>query len=198
MTMQKELRKLIKPHNDWFISLDYNGAEVRTFLALSEQQQPSEDIHEWNIHNVFQDSTLSREEAKTMFFSWLYNPDSKYLNTDYYNREKVLDTYYKGGYISTVFGRHIKVSDWKAFNYLIQSTTADLVIERAIVIDRMLEGKRSFISHIVHDEIVIDFAHEDRDLLQKIKDEFAQNKLGKFVVNLNAGKNYFDLEKLSL
>jgi len=198
LTMQKELRKLIKPHNDWFISLDYNGAEVRTFLALSEQQQPSEDIHEWNIHNVFQDLTLNREEAKTMFFSWLYNPDSKYLNTDYYNREKVLDTYYKGGYISTVFGRHIKVSDWKAFNYLIQSTTADLVIERAIVIDRMLEGKRSFISHIVHDEIVIDFAHEDRDLLQKIKEEFAQNRLGKFVVNLNAGKNYFDLEKLSL
>jgi hypothetical protein len=72
------------------------------------------------------------------------------------------------------------------------------VIERAIVIDRMLEGKRSFISHIVHDEIVIDFAHEDRDLLQKIKEEFAQNRLGKFVVNLNAGKNYFDLEKLSL
>ena len=198
LTMQKDLRRLIEPHNDWFISLDYNGAEVRTFLALSEQQQPSGDIHEWNIHNVFQDSTLPREEAKTMFFAWLYNPDSSCLNTDYYNREKVLDTYYEDGYINTVFGRHIKVSDWKAFNYLIQSTTADLVIERAIVIDRMLEDKKSFISHIVHDEIVIDFAQEDRDLLQDIKEEFARNRLGKFVVNLSAGKNYFDLEKLSL
>ena len=72
------------------------------------------------------------------------------------------------------------------------------MIERAIVIDRMLEDKKSFISHIVHDEIVIDFAQEDRDLLQDIKEEFARNRLGKFVVNLSAGKNYFDLEKLSL
>ena len=48
------------------------------------------------------------------------------------------------------------MEEWKAFNYLIQSTTADLVIERATAIDRMLKGTKSFISHIVHDEIVIE------------------------------------------
>jgi len=198
LTMKRELRRLIKPQNGWFISLDYNGAEVRTLLALSEQKQPIGDIHDWNITNVFKNSGMQREEAKTTFFAWMYNPDSDYIDTNHYNREKVLDRYYDGEYINTIFGRHIKVSNWKAFNYLIQSTTADLVIDRATVIDRMLEGRKSFISHIVHDEIVIDFADEDRDLLSEIKDVFAKNKLAVFKVNLKAGKNYYDLENLLL
>ena len=198
LTMKRELRRLIKPRNDWFLSFDYNGAEVRTLLALSDQKQPTGDIHEWNICNVFEEPEMPREEAKTLFFAWLYNPESDSIDTNYYDRKKVLDKYYDGDYISTIFGRHIKVDSWRAFNYLIQSTTADLVVDRAIAIDRMLEGKKSFISHIVHDEIVIDFDDEDRELLAKIKDTFAANKLGTFMVNLKAGKNYYDLENLSL
>lgn len=198
LTLKKELRKLIKPHNDWFLSLDYNGAEVRTLLSLSEQEQPETDIHEWNIHNVFKKPEIHREEAKSMFFAWLYNPDSDVIKTNYYDRKKILDKYYKCGYIYTVFGRSIKVDQRRAFNYLIQSTTADLVLERAVVIDAMLKGKKSFISHIVHDEIVIDFADEERDMVIEIRDTFAQNKLGNFMVNLSAGKDYYDLEGMSL
>ena len=198
LTMKKELRRLIKPHNSWFISMDYNGAEARTVLALSDQHQPTDDIHTWNIINVFKNPDLHREEAKTMFFAWLYNPDTPDLNSNHYDRKKVLDKYYDGDYITTVFGRHIKVNDWKALNYLIQSTTADLVIERAIEIDKMLEGKKTFISHIVHDEIVIDFADEDRDMIKEVKEVFAKNRLGRFEVNLKAGKNYYDLDNLVL
>jgi hypothetical protein len=198
LTMKRELRRLIKPHNDWFLSLDYNGAEVRTLLALSEQKQPKGDIHKWNITNVFQNTGMNREEAKTSFFAWLYNPDSDHIKTNYYDRKKVLDKYYDGEYINTVFGRHIKVSNWKAFNYLIQSTTADLVIDRAVAIERILEGRKSFISHIVHDEIVIDFADQEREMVGQIRDMFAKNKLDTFKVNLKAGKNYYDLENLSL
>jgi len=198
LTMRKELRKLIKPHNDWFISLDYNGAELRTLLALSGQEQPEGDIHEWNIKNIFKDPQMPRDEAKTMFFAWFYNPDSDHIQTNYYDREKVLAKYYDGDYISTIFGRHIRVSDWKAFNYLIQSTAADLVIDRALAIEKLLENRKSSISHIVHDEIVIDFALEDRDLLHEIKNTFATNRLDTFVVNMSAGQNYYDLEKLAL
>ena len=198
LTMKKDLRRIIKPHNDWFISMDYNGAEARTILALAGTSQPEEDIHEWNIVNVFKKPEMLREEAKTLFFSWLYNPDSKELDDSFYDREKVLDKYYDGEYITTVFGRHIKVNNWKALNYLVQSTTADLVIERAIAIDKMLEDKKSFISHIVHDEIVVDFADEDREMITEMKDMFAKNRLGKFEVNLKAGKNYYDLDNLVL
>ena len=198
LTMKKELRKLVKPHNDWFLSLDYNGAEVRTFLSLCDQIQPEYDIHQWNIENVFENPDMFREDAKTLFFAWLYNPDAEELSGNYYDRKKVLDKYYDGEYITTVFGREIEVNSWKALNYIIQSTTSDLVLERAVAIDKMLEGHKSCVSHIVHDEVVIDFSDEDRHLLGDIKSVFAKNKLGNFKVNLKAGKNYYELGDLTL
>ena len=133
-----------------------------------------------------------------MFFAWLYNPESQLIETNYYDRKEVLDKYYVDGYINTIFDRRIKVDERKAFNYLIQSTTADLVLDRAVAIDRLLENKKSFISHIVHDEIVIDFADEDRGLVVDIRDAFAKNRLGNFMVNLSAGKDYYDMNRMSL
>ena len=198
LTMKKEFRSLIKPKNDWFLSLDYNAAEARTLLALSRQQQPLEDIHEWNIAHVFQDPTLLREEAKTLFFSWLYNPDSTQISTNYYDRETILNKYYKDDHIETIFDRKIKVDHRKALNYLIQSTTSDIVMERACALDDFLSDRDSFISHIVHDEIVIDFADSDRNLIGEIRDIFSNTRLAPFVVNLQAGKNYFDLETLNI
>ena len=61
-----------------------------------------------------------------------------------------------------------------------------------------LEDKKSFISHVVHDEIVIDLADSERDLAPQIKDLFAENKLDTFLVNLSCGKNYYDLKELNL
>ncbi len=197
LTFRKELRKLVKPHNDWFVSLDYNGAELRTLLALSGQPQPPGDIHDWNMKNIFELS-LTREEAKTTIFSWLYNPDSKTITTDIYNRDHLLKKWYNDGYISTPFGRKIKVEERKAFNYLIQSTTSDVVLDRAVEIDKMLKGTKSFISHIVHDELVLDMTDEDRALIPEIKKVFANNSLGNYLVNLNAGKNYLDLKELKI
>ena len=197
LTSQRGFRQLLKPQNDWFLSLDYNGAEIRTLIALSKQKQPIEDIHAWNVKNIF-DKSLTREEAKTMFFGWLYNPDSKTVKTDAYDRESILDNFYDGVYILTPFKRKIKVEKRKAFNYLIQSTTADLVLDRAVEVDKMLEGKKSFVSHIVHDELVIDVADEDREMVPQIRDVFSHNKIDKYLVNLRAGKNYLDLKDLNL
>ena len=106
----------------------------------------------------------------------------------------MLDKYYKDGYIHTPYGRKIKVEQRKALNYLIQSTTADRVLEKAVLIDKMLEGKKSFISHIVHDEIVIDFANEDRDIVIGIKNIFEDG----YLANINAGKDYFNLKELRI
>jgi len=197
LTLQRGLRKLMKPHNDWFISLDYNGAELRTLMALSGQEQPTDDIHEWNMKNIFELS-LTREEAKTTIFSWLYNPDSTRITTDIYNRDSLLKEYYREGYITTPFGRHLPVDPRRAFNYLIQSTTADIVLDRAVAIDKALEGTNSWVSHIVHDEIVLDMTDEDRVLIPQIKELFAANTLDTFVVNLKAGRDYLDLQELNL
>ena len=197
LTIRQDYRKIIKPHNDFFLSLDYNGAEVRTFLGLSGNKQPESDIHQWNVDNIF-DGEMDRDIAKTVFFAWLYNPDSKTIETNQYDRNKLLDEWFKDGVIKTPFKRSIKVNVGKAFNYLLQSTTADLVLERAVKIDKFLEGKKSFISHIIHDEIVIDLAEEEKEITPEIKSIFSTTPFGKYMVNLNAGKNYFDLKELNL
>jgi len=194
LTMRKDFRALVKPKNTAFVSLDYNGAEVRTFLDLSGIEQPKCDVHQWNIENVFENS-IDRERAKTNFFSWLYNPESDVICSDLYNREKVLDKWYDGWYISTPFKRKIKVPAKKALNYLIQSTTSDRVMTRATEIDSLLGERKSFISHIVHDELVLDFHESDRDLLPKIKDIFETDN---FMANVKIGPNYLDLKDLSI
>mgnify|MGYP003149610317 CR=1 FL=1 len=197
LTMKKEYRKLIKPHNDWLLSLDYNGAELRTVLALDNQTQPDYDIHQWNAKNVFS-GLLSREETKEQFFAWLYNPESEAVKSEKYNRQKTLSAYYDGTHVSTPMGRKIKVDGRKAFNYLIQSTTADIVLDRAVEIDKFLSDKKSHVSHIVHDEIVIDLDNAERDCVPQIKNIFENNKLDKFLCNLTAGKNYYELKGLEL
>lgn len=194
LTIKKEFRELLKPQNDLFISLDYNGAEVRTFLDLCGNDQPRVDIHTWNIENVFRKEDMSRDEAKTLFFAWLYNPDSDQIETEIYNRQKLLDTCYKSGYINTIYGRKIEVPERKALNYLIQSTTADRVLGKAVEIDRILEGHKSFISHLVHDEIVIDYHDEDRHLVPEIREAFEDG----YLANLQGGKDYYNLTTLEI
>ncbi len=199
LTMPKDLRALVKPHNDWFISLDYNGAEARTVLGLLGKKQPAGDVHEWNVDNVFRNKGVeSREAAKTFFFSWLYNPDSTKIEESFYDRDALLKEYYQEGSIRTIFDREIEVEEYKAVNYIVQSTTADLVNDRAVAIDQFLTDKRTFVSHIVHDEIVLDMPDEERYLIPEIKEIFSNNKLDTFVTNLKAGKDYMDIGVLNL
>lgn len=193
LTVKKEYRKIVKPRNDLFVSLDYNGAEVRTLLELSGEPQPQIDIHEWNAKHLFEQE-IERDECKVRFFAWLYNPDSDDIDTDYYDKEKILDKYYIDGYINTPHGRKIEVDQRKALNYLIQSTTADRVLEKAVRIDKMLEGRRSFISLIIHDELVIDYCDEDRHMIEDIKNEFE----GDYLSNIRGGKDLYSLNELEL
>jgi hypothetical protein len=197
LTLQKEFRKLVKPHNEWLLSLDYNAAEVRTFIALAGGEQPQEDVHEWHIKNLIQEE-ISRQEAKVKFFAWIYNNEAAASEFEQYKREQVVERWYDGQFVRTPFKRKIKVDKRKALNYIIQSTTADLVMERALALDKFLEDKQSFVSHIVHDEVVIDLADGERHLVPEIKDIFAQNKLDTFLVNLTCGKNYGELQELGL
>ena len=198
LTMAKELRMLVKPYNDWFLSFDYNGAEARTVLGLLDLEQPESDVHDWNLNNILSNSIKSRDEAKKTFFSWLYNPDSRAIQGSIYDRDKLLQKYYEDGSVNTPFGRKIKVDNYKALNYLIQSTTADLVNERAVQLDKFLQGTKSFVSHIVHDEVVIDLHDDDRSLVPELEVIFSNNRIGKYKTNVKAAKNYYDLEVLNI
>jgi hypothetical protein len=194
LNLKTELRKEIKPNNDLFLELDYNAADLRTFLALSEHEQPSEDIHSWNDQNIF--GKIGRQEAKRSVFSWLYDETkkNKYLGR-VYNRESVKEKYYINGVVNTPYGRTIKTTPAKALSYIIQSTSNDIFLTQAFKINSLLSNKGSYISILMHDSLIIDLSLEDREMIKELKDTFSDTDFGKFRVNLKIGKNYGDMVK---
>jgi hypothetical protein len=197
LTLNKELKSIVVPNNDLFVELDYNSAELRVLLALSGRPQPAEDIHSWISDNIF-NNKFERSEAKKRVFSWLYNPKAKNKKlNDYLQRDKILNKYYSDGIVHTPLGRKLHSPPEKALNYLIQSTASDLFLTNVLKIDTMLKDKKSFISFCVHDSLVIDFAQQDRPLVEKIIEVFSNTSLGDFKTNLSAGPNYGSLRAIS-
>lgn len=198
MTMDKDFRSIVRPTNGWFVELDFNAAELRTLMALGGAETPLEDIHDWNMHNLFPKGT-TRDEAKQRFFSWLYddNKTNPYLSK-YYDRDKVRQLYWKNGFVKTMFGREIEADRKHALNYIIQSTTADLVLRQVIKVHKMLQGMQTHIAFTIHDNIVLDMPYEERYNIPMLVEEFSNTALGKFLVNVKAGKDFGSLRTLNL
>ena len=190
LTLSKEMRKIIQPTNDYFVSFDFNGAELRTLLALGGAQQPSSDIHEWNRANVFRKNG-TREEAKKRLFSWLYNPDSNdRLLEKFYDRSALVNQFWDGKHVSTPYGRNIEVDKRRALNYLIQSTTSDMVLEQAAKLDALLEGKKTRIAFIIHDEVVLDVKRGEEAILPALESTFADTRFGTYLVGAKESADY--------
>ncbi len=196
MNMKKEYRACIKPNNDFFIELDYNAAEARVVLALLGLDQPDEDIHDYNAKNLYHST---RDEAKKRFFAWLYNPNSDdTVSSGQYDRDLILGRYYIYGSVENIFKRKIQCDDYHALNYLIQSTCADMVLDRMVAIYELLKGRKSYIAFTLHDSIILDFASEDKGLIKPIIEEFRNTKLGRFVATVSAGKDLYNLNKINI
>ena len=167
-------------------------------MALGGAETPLEDIHEWNASNVFPKGT-AREEAKQKLFSWLYdeNKISPALS-DVYDRDKVKEMYWSGSSVKTMFDREIEADERHALNYIIQSTTADLVLRQVIKINNFLKDRRSFIAFTIHDNIVLDMPDEERYIIPELIEIFSDTALGRFMVNVKAGKDFGNLRTLNL
>ena len=196
LTMDKDYRNVLSPTNDWFVELDFNAAELRALLALLGEDQPHEDIHEWNLKNVYR-NIGTREEAKKRIFAWLYNSESQdFLSNRTYNRELIKEKYWNGSHVVNPFGRLIEADEFHAVNYLVQSTTSDIFLRQALEVNKLLEGRKSFISFMIHDSLVIDFSEEDRGLISSIHRIFSRTKFGDFLATVKAGRNFGEMKEL--
>jgi len=197
LNLKKEIADCVLPKNDVFIQLDFNGAEIRTLLSLAGKEQPEQDIHEWNMNNIYH-NIETRAKAKQRFFAWLYNPNSNDHETEkFYNRGEILKKYYNNGTVSTPFGRNIKSDDFHALNYLLQSSSSDNCLHSAIKINKFLKNKNSFVHSVVHDSIIIDLTFEERQVLPMLLDLFTDTKLGIFNASVHIGKDLKNFERLT-
>lgn len=201
LTMKKEHRTVIEPHNDYFIELDFNAAELRCLLSLNEEIQPEKDIHLWHgeiLNNVL-DHNLTREEIKQKIFGWLYGSGSASLGfpkiEKFYNKQKALDKYWDGEKIVNPFGREIEADKFHALNALIQSTASDVFLRRAIEVNNALRTKKSFTTALIHDSMVIDFSKEDKGCLEQIIEVFSDTDIGKFKTNVSVGTNFGNMKR---
>ena len=184
--------------------LNLSTADCRHLMLSTLDRKKAQDLvksYHYIDYNLFGTvtgrlfaNTLTRDEAKVEFFGWLYNSLEDPDLGEIYDKTKVLDEWYDGEYIITPYQRKIAVDDFRALNYLIQSTTADRVLSKAVIIDKILEDRKSFVSHILHDEIVIDFSDEDRDIIMDVKAVFEDG----YLATMKAGRNYFELSELGL
>lgn len=207
LTLDKQHRGVLKPTNDWFVELDFNAAELRTMLALSGQKQPQEDIHKWNIKNVFKEN-ITRDEAKTRIFAWLYGSEkeSKRLSTtdakeilrQTYQREGIISKYWTGSHVTTRFGRTIPSDNHHALSYIIQSSCVDNVNRQLIKLHDRLVNNRTRVAFTLHDSIILDVPDSERKLIAELINIFADTELGKFKVNVSAGKDFGDMRKLNI
>tara|TARA_R110000824_G_scaffold179668_1_gene359956 strand:+ start:2149 stop:3351 length:1203 start_codon:yes stop_codon:yes gene_type:complete len=202
LTLDKNYRNVVMPTNDWFVELDFNAAELRCLLSLNNQPQPEEDIHEWHgkIFNKLLDRTMSREEIKRKIFGWLYGPPNASLGIPevqkYYDKEKALQNYWNGEEVINPFGRKVKADKFHALNALIQSTTSDTFLRRAVAVNKLLAGRNSFTMGLIHDSMVIDFDRKDKDILENLIKEFGNTDLGIFKVNTSVGTSFGNMAKL--
>jgi len=198
LTMNKEFRPCVRPNNDWLVEFDFNAAELRTLLALTGAEQPENDIHDWNVRNIF-DNSLTREEAKVQTFAWLYSSKENKDLERLYNKDLVRNKYWDGLKITTDYGRIIEnVDEHHALNYIVQSTTIDMVHEQAYKVYELLKGRKSHIAFLIHDAVYIDLAEEDRYEILNLLDTFKKTRYDMFKVNVSAGKNLGEMKELKL
>jgi len=198
MTMNKEFRSVVKPNNDYFLELDFNAAEIRTLLALAGAKQPLEDIHAWNLAQGMGEGVETRDDAKKAFFSWLYDEKKKNEKLEkIYKRSTVINDHFKDGQVTTPFGNTMPADRHHSLSYLIQGTTAEMVLRQAIKIDEFLKDYDSFISFTVHDSIIVDISKEETNLVPKLIGMFADTELGFFKVNASFGADFGNLREVS-
>lgn len=194
LTLNSEFRSIIKPTNKHFLELDYNSAEARTLLALAGKEQPKEDIHAWNANKL----NITRDEAKKGLFSWLYgSKNSEYAKfAELYDSQNVLDKYYDGSYVTNPFGRKIQADHFHALNYLVQSTTADIVLRQICKLDEYLSNSKNFISFVIHDAVYLDLHEYQPESIREFANIFGSNLFGFFPVNISCGQDFGRMEKV--
>ena len=113
-----------------------------------------------------------------------------------YDKDKVLNEYWDGETVKTCFNREIPADKHHALNYIIQSTCADLILQKMIKIYDILKDRKSNVAFCVHDSIVIDLHTDDKHFMKDIIDEFSNTRFGKFKTSVKTGKDLGNLREL--
>ena len=95
--------------------------------------------------------------------------------------DRVVKTIETRGWVRNKYGRIYRVPhNWgyKAVNYLVQGTSADILSERMIEIDTFLQPYKTNMLMQIHDEIIFEVHKDEVHLIPLIKEIMLKNSLG--------------------
>lgn len=195
MVLPKEIRSLIIPSNDSIISFDAKNAEPRIVFELSDTPIEYDDVYEWIVKKMAEDS-IDRKSAKSIWFNFVYG-NEKMKNYSQIQKmssmfpdivsfiNKIIGKSLNGSVMYSYFGRRLpKFSKdvHKIVSYYIQSTFSDYF---QLIINNMFkkmesQNMKSKILCTIHDEFLLDLSDQEindvmeiiRDSVQEISDEF--------------------------
>lgn len=191
LNLAREKRSFIYPNNDFFVSLDYNGAEIRTAIGLAGKEQPPGDVYETFAY-LFPGKT--RDEVKQEILKMWYNTDESVHLKEILEKGSFIEKFWNGEKITSLMGREIKCEKDLVIPYMNQSSTAEIVFERSYELQKFFSTKQTKIAFIIHDEIILDMPLEERELIPEIKEIFSCTPLGKFVVRCKTGSNLGEMK----
>ena len=196
LTLKKEERINIVPHNHFFLELDFNGAEVRTLFASAGLSQPENDIYKFISDEVY-DGTMNRDEVKKNVIVTFYRG-----NSDLGRLGKLVDIealkskFFFGDHLITPFGRKIMCDEEHFMNYLGQSASSYNFFIQMMKMQDLLKYTKSFVAFPQHDSLIIDFHEDDLGFSRQILESFQDTVLGKFLINKKMGYDFFNMVKI--
>lgn len=203
LNLNSKFRDIVKPTNDWFVSVDLNAAEIRMAIALSGQAQPAGDLHEAALKTVFNEE-VTRTQAKNITMQWMYDSQSDLCKkydaalSKFYNKPKLVLDYWKDGYVHTPYGRKIEADRHHIISYLNQSSLIDMWHRQMLKAVKKLDGKKSFLAFLVHDQAIFDLHDSEKNLLPELISELSNTPYGKFPVKVEIGTDFMNTKKVNI
>jgi len=103
------------------------------------------------------------------------------------------------GYIINKWGSIIKPEkSYAGFNNYVQSTAAEIIVDKVIEIRELLKGKKSQFMFQVHDSLVLDIHPDELYLADEIAKKMSYHRGMAFSVTFKHGPNYKDLSSESI
>tara|TARA_R110000824_G_scaffold9814_3_gene43424 strand:+ start:2197 stop:4194 length:1998 start_codon:yes stop_codon:yes gene_type:complete len=156
----------------------------------------------FNVAEDASDFDFYRQAAKAITFGVIYgqgkNKLAQALGVSPQKAQQYKNTYFAGmkgsrqffdrvvktvetrGWVRNKYGRVYKVpANWgyKAVNYLVQGTSAEILSERMIEIDRFLTPYKSNMLMQIHDEIILEIHVSEQHIIPQIKEIMLKNSM---------------------
>lgn len=209
--------------NGRIYQFDYTSFEARIALYLSGDEEFIQDFYDKDLHSetamiIFETHDFTPEQrdvAKLANMAIMYgaseatamkilekypDPAEKlrrikvFLEPIFRRAKEIIEESKQNGYLINKWGSIIKPEkDFAGFNNYLQSTAAEIVVDKVCEIKELLRPYRSQFLFQVHDSLVFDVHPEEIELVQIIAKTLSYNKGMMFTVNYKSGSNYRDL-----